>query len=112
MVDGQTEGKADFYKVWKEGLCRVSLGIEGASYVSQAEWPLFMVRPPLQERVAVCTQDGLRACSDDRSATLVCSHGKWKMSATCPANQVCDYIPAGAAACSGRFDCPICRGLQ
>jgi hypothetical protein len=118
MADGKTEGTAASdsfqYKARKEGLCRVSLGGSGASYVSQAEWREFIVRPPAQgEEVTVtaCTQDGLRACSGDRSATLLCSHGEWKRT-TCPADQVCDYIPAGVAPCSGRSDCPVCRGLQ
>ncbi len=104
------------YQILQEGVCRLSLGVVGGSYVTEEDETVFFVHIGAQDESIVlgdaCPENGMVSCESDRAVLDQCVNGSWAMASTCPADQACDYVAAGSAQCPGPADCAACRGLR
>ena len=114
-MGGQATGSF-FYQILQEGICRLSVGVVGGTYLTEHDESVFFVHEEPQDLSITfgdaCGQSGMVSCDSARDVLAQCVDGVWTIAGTCPADQACDYVAAGSAQCPGATICPACRGLR
>jgi hypothetical protein len=112
---GQAEGALP-YQILQEGVCRLSLGVVGGTYVTEEDETVFFVNIEAQDESIIlgdaCSENGMVSCEPGRNLLAQCVNGSWAIASLCPTDQVCDYVTAGTAQCPGPAACAACRGLR
>jgi hypothetical protein len=105
-----------FYQILQEGVCRLSVGVAGGTYITEHDESVFFVHMGAQDLSITfgdaCPESGMVSCDSARDVLAQCVDGVWTIAGTCPADQACDYVAARSAQCPGATDCAVCRGLQ
>ena len=113
---GGQAGSSFIYQILREGVCRLSVGVVGGTYVTEHDESVFFVHVGAQDLSITfgdaCPESGMVSCESARDVLAQCVDGVWTIGGTCPADQACDYVTAGSAQCPGATDCPACRGLR
>ena len=103
--------------VHAEGLCTLGFSMPGGPTLTTdnfpmffvAAWPAGMTTPAIAEP---CKLQAATACSPTYEDVTACKGGYWAIVTTCPADQICDFVPDTTAGCKAGTLCAQCRGLR
>lgn len=100
-----------------EGTCTIGVSMPGGSVLATKSFPIFFVTaPPSDLDVpgfgSVCTVEGGTACGAGFGDVGLCKSGRWVEKVSCPAQQVCDFVPDTTPGCTAGLVCAQCRGLR
>ena len=98
-----------------EGLCTLGVSLPGGPVLATYTFPVFFVSAPpagLEVLADPCAVEGESACEDGRGKVGLCGSRHWVEEPSCPADQVCDFVPDTTSGCIAGTACAKCRGLR
>ena len=98
-----------------EGLCTLGVSLPGGPVLATYSFPIFFVATPpagLEVLANPCAVEGETACEDGHGKVGLCKSRHWVDQPSCPADQVCDFVPDTTSGCIAGTVCAQCRGLR